>query len=47
LLGEVTLEENRREEALKALAQIFDVNPIVAKIRLTEICPPSTGQLQF
>jgi hypothetical protein len=46
LLGEV-IDENRREEAVRALAQIFDVNPIVAKIRLTEMCPPSTGQLQL
>jgi hypothetical protein len=47
LLGELTLDENRREEAVRTLAQIFDVNPIVAKIRLTEICPLSTGQLQL
>jgi hypothetical protein len=47
LLGEVALDESRREEAVKTLAQVFDVNPIVAKIRLAEICPPSTGQLQL
>jgi hypothetical protein len=47
LLGEETLDENRREDAVRALAQIFDVNPIVAKIRLAEICPPSTGQLRL
>jgi hypothetical protein len=47
LLGETSLDESRREEAVRMLAQIFDVNPIVAKIRLTEMCPPSTGQLQL
>lgn len=47
LMGEASLDESRREEAVRVLAQLFDVNPIVAKIRFSEICPPSTGQLQL
>ncbi len=46
-LGAVTLYEKRREEAAHALADIFDVNPIVAKIRITEIYPTETGQLRL
>jgi hypothetical protein len=46
-LGGVTLDENRREGAIRALADIFDVNPIVAKIRITELYPTETGQLQL
>jgi hypothetical protein len=47
LMGDASLDESRREEAVRMLAQVFDVNPIVAKIRLTEMCPPSTGQLHL
>ena len=43
-LGGVTLDENRREGAVRALADIFDVNPIVAKIRINELYPAETGQ---
>jgi hypothetical protein len=46
-LGGVTLDENRRKGAIRALADIFDVNPIVAKIRITELYPAETGQLQL
>lgn len=44
-LGAVTLDEPRRELAARALADIFDVNPVVAKIRITEVYPVETGQL--
>jgi hypothetical protein len=47
LLDEASLDESRREEAVRMLAQVFDVNPIVAKIRLSEMCPPSAGQLRL
>lgn len=47
LMGEASLDESRREGAVRVLAQLFDVNPTVAKIRLSEMCPPSTGQLQL
>jgi hypothetical protein len=46
-LGAVTLDEKRREEAARALADIFDVNTIVAKIRITELYTAETGQLQL
>jgi hypothetical protein len=45
LLGVEALVENRREEAVRALAEIFDVNPAVTRIRLSEMYPAQTGQL--
>jgi hypothetical protein len=47
LLGAVTLDENRREGAVRTLADTFDVNPIVAKIRINELYPAETGQLRL
>lgn len=46
-LGAVTLDERRREEAVRRLADIFDVNPIVAKIRINNLHPVETGQLHL
>jgi hypothetical protein len=46
-LGAVALDEKRREEAARKLADIFDVNPIVAKIRIAELYPAETGQLRL
>jgi hypothetical protein len=46
-LGAVTLDEQRRDGAVRALADIFDVNPIVAKIRINELYPAETGQLRL
>ena len=45
LLGMEVLAENRREEAVRALAEIFDVNPAVTRIRIAEMYPAQTGQL--
>lgn len=41
LLGAKVLEAARREEAVYTLCEAFDVNPMVAKIRLEEIFPVS------
>lgn len=38
-LGTVVLVEGRREAAIRELADIFDVNPVVARIRLEEVFP--------
>jgi hypothetical protein len=46
-LGAVALAEARREEAARALADVFDVNPVVARIRINELFPPETGQLSL
>jgi hypothetical protein len=46
-LGAMILDENRRETAIRSVAEIFDVNPIVAKIRTTEMYPAETGQLRL
>lgn len=45
LLGVEVLAEDRREEAAWALAEIFDVNPAVTRIRIAEMYPAQTGQL--
>jgi len=45
LLGVEVLAENRREEAVRSLAEIFDVNPAVARIRIAEMYPAQSGQL--
>jgi hypothetical protein len=34
------LDRSRQEEAVRALSQTFDVNPIVAKIRIETLFPP-------
>lgn len=47
MLGVEVLDENRREEAVRALADIFDVNPVVARIRTSELYPAETGQLRL
>lgn len=46
LLGIEGLDQSRREEAAKQLAEIFQVNPIVVRIRLGVLFPPAhAGQL--
>jgi hypothetical protein len=46
LLGKKTLIEDKREEACRTLVSIFDVNPIVAKIRLDKLFPDSSLRQQ-
>jgi hypothetical protein len=44
--GLPTLEARRREEAVRLVSDVFDVNPVVARIRLTDMYPEGeTGQL--
>jgi hypothetical protein len=45
LLGVESLPENRREEAVRALAEAFDVNPVVTRIRISEMYPPQGRQM--
>lgn len=47
LLGVEVLAENRREEAARALAELFDVNAAVTRIRISEMYPPQTGQMHL
>jgi hypothetical protein len=47
LLGVEMLDENRREASVRALADIFDVNPAVTRIRINELFPPETGQMHL
>ena len=46
-LGAMILDEQRRESAVRGAADIFDVNPIVAKIRIDELYPGETGQMHL
>jgi hypothetical protein len=39
MLGGTTLNELRRVDAVRYLAEVFDVNPAVAKIRIEELYP--------
>jgi hypothetical protein len=43
-LGIGILESDRREEAVQSLAETFDVNPMVARIRVEQIYPESEGR---
>lgn len=46
--GATTIEPSKREAAARALAEIFEVNPAVARIRIDEMFPLNTGsQLSF
>jgi hypothetical protein len=47
LLGVEVLAENRREDAVRSLAEIFDVNPAVTRIRISEMYPLQTGQMHL
>ena len=47
LLGVEVLDENRREAAVRELAEIFDVNPAVTRIRIQEMFPPPSGQMHL
>ena len=44
LLGVEVLAETRREEAMRALAEVFDVNPAVTRIRISEMYPLQTAR---
>jgi hypothetical protein len=42
LLGGKVLKANRREQGITLLADTFEVNPVVARIRLQELFPTSS-----
>lgn len=44
-LGVEVLSETQREASVRALAEIFDVNHVVARIRINELFPAQTGQM--
>ena len=45
-LGVTGLDETRRDEATRLLADLFDVNPVVARIRVGGLFPATAkGQL--
>jgi hypothetical protein len=44
-LGVEVLPDNGREPSIRSLAEIFDVNLVVARIRINELFPTQTGQM--
>lgn len=47
-LGQVTVPDTNREVAVRELANIFNVNPVVARIRLADIFPlEKSGQMSL
>jgi hypothetical protein len=46
-LGVEVLAESSREEAARALAELFDVNAAVTHIRIGEMYPAQTGQMHL
>jgi hypothetical protein len=44
-LGTLVLPKSRRAAAVNLVSETFDVNPIVAKLRLARLCPEQGGQL--
>jgi len=46
-LGAIILEDQRRDNAVRAVSEVFDVNPIVARIRVDELYPTGTGQMHL
>ena len=46
-LGAMILEDRRRDSAVRTVAEVFDVNLIVARIRIDELYPAATGQMHL
>jgi hypothetical protein len=46
-LGSLVIDEPRREEAARQLADIFDVNPVVARFRINGLFPADSGQMHL
>lgn len=44
LLNQPILDNGRRDTAIRLLAETFDVNPVVARIRLESLYPPAVNQ---
>lgn len=44
-LGVLRIDESQREVAARRLSRVFDVNPTVARHRITRLIPPTHGQL--
>lgn len=47
LLGIKAIQEAQRENVARQIAAIFDVNPVVARIRLGQLYPAKNGQLSL
>lgn len=43
-LGQKSLDQERKDEAVRALSDMFDVNPAVSRIRINDIYPPEDSR---
>jgi hypothetical protein len=46
-LGQARIVEAQREAAVLKVAEIFEVNPVVARIRVSELCPSAGAQMEL
>jgi hypothetical protein len=46
-LGAVTVDTQRGDEALRDVSETFDVNPVVARIRIDELYPAQGLQMHL
>jgi hypothetical protein len=46
-LGAMILEDQRRDNAVRTVSDVFEVDPIVARIRIDELYPAATGQMHL
>lgn len=46
-LGLSQIDESRRSEAVASIAEVFDVNPIVARLRLNALYPVNSNQMSL
>jgi hypothetical protein len=44
-LGLLAFDQSRLDQATRTLAELFDVNPVVARIRINQIYPQQSGQM--
>jgi hypothetical protein len=44
-LGLMSFDHSRLEHATRTLAEVFDVNPVVARIRIKQLYPEQSGQM--
>ena len=42
-LGIKSLDQIGKQKAMRELADLFDVNPVVVRIRIDQLCPETSG----
>jgi hypothetical protein len=47
VLAQPSLVDGRRESAVREVSKVFEVNPAVARIRVGELCPRTSAQMEL